>query len=177
MGWRFKIGNISVNSDQINAIKNIKQGIDDGTIQENIERIKDTSVNNSNSNPIAFLFIGIILVAIAIFMFRSTPAMNSKYESVTGEIINVDSDYTSDGKYMYTPEIKYEIDGKQYRTYLSESTVSSTEYYTGDSIEVYYKIDNPEIIRTNSSGFFSIIIGGLGALITLLGVSAVFKKN
>lgn len=129
------------------------------------------------------LIIGIIFIGVGIFMFISNNNLVKKCtEEVEAIVVDMKKEFSSDDDgdmYTYYPIIEYKVGEDTIKSTMSKGS-SNPEYKLGDKVTILYNPNNTKefIIKGDkSSGIFSFVFMGLGALVTVFGIAMLFKKE
>ena len=129
------------------------------------------TIKDSNSKDIIFvalfaLAIGLIFLAVGLFMGLKNGNEADGRIYTTATIVDVQSDFQYSGStshFTCITYVEYEIDGETITARLNPS--SSTDQI-GDTVDVYYYLDNPTLVEVKGgSPEFAIvfsILGGIG---------------
>lgn len=116
---------------------------------------------------LVFFSVGIImLIAGGIFHINNSKFI-SNAGSVDATITRIETSYDSDGDANHHVEVRFEVNGKQYRGVLSEW---NSKMYEGGLTKVYYNKNNPNDFRGSGLGYIGYIIMGLGFVFSLVGI-------
>ncbi len=119
---------------------------------------------------LVFSFAGIILIIIGIAIFAGDKKFEATAEKTDAIITDINTYYSRSGgkrKRHHDVYIKYEVDGQQYER---ELNYYRSSMYTGQTIEIMYNPEKPGEIRAGNSLVMLLIICGMGAVFTAVGV-------
>ncbi|MGA6538688.1 MULTISPECIES: DUF3592 domain-containing protein [Stenotrophomonas] len=139
-------------------------------------RSDDISVHWLWATPLA---IGLCMLALTAWFARDALRFRAASLSATGEVVGVvevwSTDRDSDGqrRQFYCPRISFIANDDQPHQFVSGQCSFPADHATGDAVKVRYRADAPDEARLDSTFAewgLSLIWGGLGLLLTVLGV-------
>ncbi|WP_447595365.1 DUF3592 domain-containing protein [Aquipseudomonas campi] len=110
-----------------------------------------------------FPAIGILLIAIAVVIQVVRLRDESAMSRTTGQVIDIAGG---------CPTVEFSTQSGQTRTYRSNTCSTPPRFDIGDAVPMFYNPDKPSDARLNSfvdNWLGSLIVGGIGAVFTLLG--------
>ena len=135
-------------------------------------------VGNQYLRHMWFLFVGIgiffVIVGIVVFFFLRTPKENRIY--VTGTITQIDRyDEDNDGEYEYDVYVKYRVNGTTMENKLNYYSRSMKK---GKTIKIYYDLEDPTKISSDSGDSLVLIIPEIvGLVFFIVGVAGIYSSN
>lgn len=115
---------------------------------------------------IIFLLIGVGILTGDFFVIKSTMTFLSNSEKAEGSVIDIVKSRSSDGDYMYRPEISFIDTTGQTITFTSSISSSMPSYQVGEKVSVLYDKSNSQSAKINT--FFQLWFGPI--IMTVLGV-------
>ncbi|MCI8667979.1 MAG: DUF3592 domain-containing protein [Lachnospiraceae bacterium] len=110
------------------------------------------------------LIFGVISIALALFIHFRNNAFFKNAEKTNAYISRIESErYRRNGKtkYRHTAYVTYEVNGVRYEDI--ELDYYSFDMMHGQTITIYYKPNNPKVIKTKKAEFLSTgLIGFFG---------------
>jgi len=119
-----------------------------------------------------FLLAGIAMLAGAVFVYQSTSTFLATAITTKGTVVDLERS-RSNNSTTYRPVVQFKDRAGREHEFTSSTGSNPPSYSTGESVEVYYLSEQPEMAKM--SGFFALwggatILGGIGG--TFLLVSA-----
>lgn len=120
-----------------------------------------------------FSIIGFSLLGLAAYFFVSTQNFIDNAVSTNGIVIKLIESYSSDST-TYKPVVRYTPKGGESINFTSSSSSNPPSYHVNEEVTVLYNPENP--MDAKIDGYFSlwgafIIVGGIGTVFTLIGLS------
>lgn len=89
-------------------------------------------------------------------------------------ISDIETYSDSDGEKHYEVYVEYEVEGKRYESILDSYMAG---YHVGKEVEIYYDVQNPEIIQSKDDDNFQMIGPIIGLLFILFAGYGLFGEN
>lgn len=114
-----------------------------------------------------FVIIGMIMIIGGIFFQINNYKFMNSAESTYATITRIVTSYDSDGDADHHVEVRFEVDGKQYRGTLNEW---NSKMYEGGETKIYYNPNNPNNFKGNGLSYVGYIIIIMGLVFSLVGI-------
>ncbi len=129
---------------------------------------------------VVFLLIGVGVLVGDFFVVKSTMSFLSNSEKVEGSVIDIVKSRSSDGDYMYRPEISFVDTTGQTITFTLSISSSMPTYQVGEKVSVLYDKNNSQSAKINTFfqlWFGPIIMTVLGVIFFLVGLLVLIKQK
>ena len=146
--------------------------------QDYYDRIGYGEKSSVKGTPIIFIIVGVIFLIIGIVGANSSNNFMKNAKPVEAIVYSERDTYSSSDEDEYKAYAEYTVDGVNYYEYLSGfSHTGASKSKEGEKTTIYYNPENPKEIGVPSSKILFYIFIFMGAIVTLAGIYAIFRKN
>ncbi len=129
------------------------------------------------------LILGVVLVGAGIFTyFRGNELAKVCTEKTTATVVSMREEFdtssnTEGMRYIYYPIVEYQVNGNSIRKELGSGS-NPPAYSVNDTVEILYNPNKAEefIVAGENQNIVWIILTGIGAVFTCVGIFLLFKK-
>jgi len=126
-----------------------------------------------------FFFVGIGLLTGSFFLWRNNEEFRLHALKTEGVVVDFAQHRSDENSITYSTVVEFKDQNEHIIRFSSSISSSSPGYHRGNQVTVFYNPDNPQEAQIDSfmeNWFGTIILGGLGALFTLLGAGFLISQ-
>jgi len=130
---------------------------------------------------IVFLGIGVLLLLVAALLWNDTRSFLARARETSGEVIELREVRDNDGgSSTWKPVVRFTAGNGRNITFASSFSSNPAPYDVGERVSVLYLPGEPDEARIRGFGSLwlgATIVGGIGAVFTLIGAGIVFANK